>query len=152
MAGEVLDLDVELDKLGLTEETLTIRLFGEEWQVPAEPPLLIARKVMAMIQHAFNQDPDLAVEDVPGLDPDLFEADLLAARLCGQENVDAWLARGITGKGLWTVIVNVITAQSQHARSSAEDEPAAAEEEPAPVARPAAKKSPGKKSSGKAAR
>ena len=81
--NNVLDFDAAMAEMGA--KTITVMLFGEEWQIPGELPALIPLKVMRL-QREQGGDADLSREDTIEM----------ATALFGEANLDEWLRRGIT--------------------------------------------------------
>lgn len=109
-------------------------LYGQDWELPAvgrlpaREVLAVQRLAMALASEAREQGVDLDEDDVDDLPEGLMERALelmqrQRALYLGQENVDAWLERGMDDEAL-----NAISAWAQ-AQHNAQDEPEEGEPE-----------------------
>lgn len=108
MAGRFADLDALLAEVGKTRTPDTLRLFGQDWELPTSvPALLILRLEQAKAYAAARAeaaDDENAVADTEVPDTEGLDVLTVSRTVCGEANVDAWLEKGIDDDGLWWAV------------------------------------------------
>lgn len=98
MSGQFHDFDKAWEEDD--DEPVVVRLLGEEWKCkrPSEVPAALLLKLDRLLLVAAGGDvPDDMVID------DSLSADSILRQLAGDDNVDAWLAHGLSYKRLGQV-------------------------------------------------
>lgn len=112
MTAKYVDLDqffAEQD-----EEQLTIKLYGQDWTLPASPPasaMLRVQRMAVLASEAKERLEGLSEDDdVPADLAELASFDLRAhaSAVIGEENLQAWLDKGITQSQLNEAIRQVM--------------------------------------------
>lgn len=147
MANRYRDFDAAFAEAA--EEPLTIRLFGQDWQLPSRLPAVVVlrlRRANAAVTEFLQRLKDAGL-DMDDPIPDDFEfpegweeftkTDEIAhaKEVCGADNVDAWLAKGIDLPGLRDIVAWVVSVHEGRAAGDEDDAEGNASGRPKPADR-----------------